>query len=145
MATTIYSFADVEFIISHPSVGRYVAQGEGIGSIKVTMTTERTKHNVAADGAVMVTRVEGKNGTIALAIQQTSALDKWLRKAYDYVETASPSEWAEFGITVRSPIMTELINAYDVSFQILPERPFESDGQQVTWNLMSAHIDQKVA
>ena len=145
MATTIYSFADVEFIISHPSVGRYVAQAEGIGSIKVTMTTERTKQDVAADGAVMVTKVEGKNGTIALAIQQTSALDKWLRNAYDYVDTANASEWAEFSITIRSPIMMELVNAYDVSFQILPERPFESDGQQVTWNLMSAHIDQKVA
>jgi hypothetical protein len=145
LATTIYSFADVEFIISHPSLGRYVANGDGIGSIKVTMTTDRTKHDMAADGAVMVTKVEGRNGTVALAIQQTSALDKWLRNAYDYVETASADQWAEFGITIRSPIMTELINAYDVSFQIQPERPFEADGQQVTWSLMSANIDQKVA
>ncbi len=145
MATTIYNFNDIKFVISHPSIGRYTADGAGLGSIKVTMATDRTKQDVAADGAVMVTKVEGRNGTIALDIQQTSDLDQWLRKAYAYVDTAGASEWAKFAITIRSSIMVELINAYEVSFQILPERPFEADGQHVTWSLMAALIDQKVA
>lgn len=142
MATTTYSFADVALVISHPAVGRYVAHGAGLGSIDVTMTTERTKQDVAADGSVMVTKVEGNNGTIALAIQQTSAFNKWLLNAYNFLNTASVSDWAGAAVTIRSPTMQYLISATGVSFQVLPPVPLGADGVQITWTLMAASITQ---
>lgn len=141
MATTVYSFADVALIVSHPQVGRYVAHGPGIGSLKVTMSTENSKHDVAADGSVMVSKVLGSNGTLDIDIQQTSDFDRWLLNAYNYAYQAAPGEWAEFAFTLRSPLMGDLINGSGVSFQIRPERPFEAEGQHVTWTMMAAQIN----
>ncbi|GLG02177.1 hypothetical protein Alches_22180 [Alicyclobacillus hesperidum subsp. aegles] len=143
-ATTTFSFADVIFIISHPSLGRYSAQGTGIGSITVTMSTDRTAHDVAADGSIMISKIEGNNGTIALQIQQTSGFNAWLVNAYDYLVSADPSEWAQMAVTIRSVSSGNLINATGVSFQNRAELPLQSQGQQRTWNLMAASITETV-
>ncbi|WP_074951084.1 phage protein [Alicyclobacillus macrosporangiidus] len=142
---TTYSFADVSAVVSHPSLGQYVANGAGLGSIRVTMATENTKHDVAADGSVMVTKTIGKNGTIAFEIQQTSGFDQWLRNSYNYLYTADTSQWAQMSIVIRSPIMGDLITATGCAFKIRPERPYEADGQKVTWEIMAANIDEFVA
>ena len=142
---TTYSFADVAGVISHPAVGQYVATGEGTGSISVSMTTDRTAHDVAADGTVMVSKIKGRNGSITIAVQQTSALNKWLLKLYNYLEQAATPEWAGINITLRSSTMQDLIRATGVSFQKLPDKPFQAQGQQVSWVLMAADIDQSVA
>ncbi|MCL6442070.1 MAG: DUF3277 family protein [Alicyclobacillus sp.] len=140
--TTTYSFADVKLVISHPSVGRYVAEGAGLGSITVTMSTDRTAHDVAADGSIMVSKIAGNNGTIALQIQQTSGLNKWLLNLYNYLLTADTSEWAKIAVTVRSPSMGDMVNATGVSFQNRSELSLQAQGQQRTWNLMAANISE---
>lgn len=140
----VYSFGDVSAVVAHPSFGQYEAQGEGLGSIKVTMTTDRTVHDTAADGRVMVSKVSGRAGTIAFEIQQTSGFNKWLNNLYNYVETADSSEWAETGIILRSPNMGDLTVATGVSFKIQPERPYEAEGQKITWELMAADIQQNM-
>lgn len=142
MATTQYSFADVIMVISHPSFGQYSASGAGIGSITVTMSTDRTAQDVAADGQVMVSKVEGKNGNFALNIQQTSGLNKWLVNLYNFLDNADPSLWAEAIINIRSRLLQDLIYATGVAIQKLPDRPYQADGQKVDWTLMAADIDQ---
>lgn len=143
MSTTTYSFGDVRTTIKHPSVGQYIIDGgEGVGSISVTMTTERTAHDIAADGSVMVSKIKGRNGMIALTMQQTSALNKWLRRWYNHLETAATDQWAETTIVVRSPVMGDLITATGVSPQKLPDRPYQAQGQNITWNLLCADIQQ---
>ncbi|WP_289141551.1 phage protein [uncultured Brevibacillus sp.] len=142
---TTYSFADVAGVISHSAVGQYVATGEGTGSISVSMTTDRSAHDVAADGFVMVSKIKGRNGTLTISVQQTSALNKWLLKLYNYLEQAPTSEWAGVSITLRSSTMQDLIRATGVSFQKLPDKPFQAQGQQVSWVFMAADIDQSVA
>jgi len=102
MATTTYSFEDVSCSLVHDSVGSVSTTGAGIGSITTTMSTDRTVHDVAADGSVMVSKVAGKNGAIALVVQQTSDLHKWLIKWYNYVDLADSSEWAGMNITIKS-------------------------------------------
>lgn len=143
MSTTTYSFADVEMVISHHSVGQQVITGAGMGSISVTMATERTVHDVAADGAIMVSKVPGDNGTIAIAIQQTSTMHKWLVHWMNYLKGAGTSEWADTSITVRSPVMGDLITASGVSPQKMADRSFQAQGQHVTWNLLCADIQQQ--
>jgi hypothetical protein len=142
---TTYSFADVNFTISHPAVGQRVVNGEGIGNINIAMTTERTVHDVAADGSIMVSKLKGRNGTVTLAIQQTSDLNKWLLRWYNYLEAAPADQWAATVITIRSPMMRDLIIATGVSPQKLPDRPYQAQGQHVTWTLMAADIQQDVA
>lgn len=145
MSTTMYSFETVTATFSHPGVGQFVASGQGIGSITLTMTTDRTTHDVAADGSIMISKVPGKNGTIALAIQQVSKLNQWLLKLYNHLETAPATNWANTTLVIRSQIMQDMITCYGVSFQKLPDRPYQAQGQQVTWQLMSAEIIQEVA
>lgn len=144
MSTTTYSFADVNVIFSHPSIGQYSANGQGIGNITTTMSTDRTQHEVAADGSVMVSKIEGRNASLAVAIQQTSALNKWLNKAYNYLETAPADQWAQLSIVIRSPRMQEQISATGVSFQKLADKPYQQQGQQVNWNFPAADVQQDV-
>ena len=142
---TTYSFSDVSVIIAHPSVGQYVANGVGIGTINVSMTTDRTAHDVAADGSVMVTKIRGRNGAVTIAVQQTSELNKWLLKWYNYLEAAATSKWAETTITIKSPVMKDLISATGVSPQKLADKPYQAQGQNVNWTLMAADIQQDVS
>jgi len=145
MATTLYSFSDVSAVISHPAVGQFVATGVGLGSISITMTTDRSTHDIAADGSVMVSKITGRNGTITLSAQQTSELHKWLLKLYNYLEKAPAREWIGISITLRAPSMQDSIRMTGVSFQKLPDRPYQAQGQQVSWVLMAADVDQSVA
>ncbi|GAB6170549.1 hypothetical protein JCM15765_03920 [Paradesulfitobacterium aromaticivorans] len=140
-----YSFEDVSVIISNPNFGQFIANGAGVGSISVNMTTDRTAHELAADGSVMVSKIKGRNGSLALSIQQTSSLQKWLLRLYNYLESAAASAWASTTIVVRSPMMQDLHIAMGVSFQKLPDRPYQAQGQNVNWTLMAADIQQYVA
>lgn len=143
MATTIYSFKDVNFVISHPSLGRYVANGAGIGSITVTMTTDRTQQSVAADGSVMVSKVEGRNASIGLSLQQTSDLTQWLINAYNYLDQASASEWAQITISLETTVMKVKVTATGVAFQVLAEQQFQQQGQELSWTLLAANVTQQ--
>ena len=145
MSYTTYSFDDVSMVISHPSFGQFIASGTGVGSISVEMLTERSAHDIAADGSVMVSKIKGRNGNVSVAAQQTSGLHKWLLKLYNYLEAAGAGRWAEIAIIVRAPMMKDLIVCTGVSFNKLPTRPYQATGQMITWSLMAADIQQDVA
>ncbi len=139
---TTYSFQDVSAIVSNPYFGQYIASGQGLGDVTVAMTTERTVHDVAADGNIMVSKVPGRNGTLTFQIQQTSDFQKWLLRLYNYLEWADPSAWASTTVTIRAPMMQDLHVATGVSFQKLPDRPYQAQGQKTSWILMAADISQ---
>lgn len=140
MATTVYSFADVSFVISHPSVGKFTITGEGVGSVSIARANDMTQHDVAADGSVMVSKIVTDNGTIALAIQQTSAAHKWLKKWADYLKVAPTSEYALSTAILKNPAVGETISMSGVTPQKRADTAFQQAGQQVTWNLMAAKI-----
>ena len=141
---TTYSFSDISFSISHPSVGKFSASGEGLGSITVAMANDRSAHDTAADGTVMVSKIRSKNGTITIAAQQTSSLHKWLTKWSNYLDAADTSVWAETTIIVRAPKMGDLITAKGVSPQKMPDKSYQAQGQNVSWAMMSADIQHDV-
>ncbi|MFB0841781.1 phage protein [Paenibacillus oleatilyticus] len=145
MPHSTYSFSDVTMVISHPAVGQFVATGAGLGSITTIMTTDRTTHDISADGSVMVSKIKARNGSHSISVQQTSDLNRWLLKLYNYLETAATNQWAGITIVIRSPQMQDLITSTGVSFQKLPDKPYQAQGQQVTWNLMAADIQQDAA
>ena len=83
-----YSFEDTTLTISHPSVGTYSAYGTGIGQLTVAMSNDITAHDVAADLAVVVSKMPKNNGTVALEVLQSSDFNAWLKKYYNYVMTS---------------------------------------------------------
>ena len=137
-----YSFEDVTVSFSHPSVGTASSTGAGMGTIGITKANDDTVHDVAADGAVMVSKIAGKNGAVAVTMQQVSDLNKWLLKYYNYVKQANASEWATMTITINSKNLGDSTTCTGVSPQKLADRPYQAQGQQVTWNLMAAEITE---
>ena len=140
METTVYSFADVSLVISHPKVGKFTITGKGVGSVSVSRANDMTQHDVAADGSVMVSKIVTENGTVAIAIQQTSAAHKWLKKWHDYLKVAPTSEFAKSTAILKNPAVGETISMSGVTPQKRADSAFQQAGQQVTWNLMAAKI-----
>ena len=138
-----YSFEDVTCSFEHPGVGAASSTGAGIGNISIAMANDKTTHDVAADGVVMISKIAGKNGTVAVTVQQTSQLQKYFMKWYNYVDTAPASEWAGMTITIKSKNLGDSTVCVGVSPQKLADRPYQAQGQQVTWNLMCAEITQQ--
>jgi hypothetical protein len=142
MNITTYSFMDVSVSISHPSVGKYSAVGEGIGSINISMANDRTAHDVSGDGSVMVSKIRARNGSIVFSIQQTSSFNRWLTKWYNFLEGAPTDVYADTSIVIRAPKMGELTTLKGVSPQKLPDKPYQVQGQNVSWTLLAADIQQ---
>lgn len=141
---TTYSFTDVTFSIHHPGVGRFSANGEGLGSINISMTNDRSAHDIAADGTVMVSKIKSRNGTITITAQQTSSLHKWLTKWSNYLDGSDTSAWAETTIIIRAPKMGDLITVQGVSPQKMPDKPYQAQGQNISWAMMAADIQHDV-
>lgn len=138
-----YSFEDVTCSFEHPGVGAASSTGAGVGSISIAMANDKTTHDVAADGVVMISKIAGSNGTVSLSVQQTSQIHKYFMKWYNYVTTAAASEWAGMTITIKSANLGDSTVCVGVSPQKLADRPYQAQGQQVTWNLMCAEITQQ--
>lgn len=137
-----YSFEDVTVSFSHPSVGTASTSGAGVGTISIVKSNDDTVHDVAADGAVMISKIAGKNGSIAITVQQVSDFNKFMLKWYNYVKQANASEWASASVTINSANLGDSSICTGVSPQKLADRPYQSQGQQVTWNLMAAEITE---
>lgn len=142
MKYSTYSFEDVTCSFQHKGVGAASSTGAGMGSIAIAMATDRTAHDVAADGHVMISKVAGKNGSITLTMQQTSELHKYLLRWYNYIDLANASEWAEMALTIKSNNLGESTVCTGVSPQKAADRPYQAQGQHVTWNLMAAEITE---
>lgn len=139
MAET-YSFTDITATITHPAYTSFSIQGEGVGDITISKSQERTAHDIAADGSVMISKIAGNNGTIAINAQQTSALHKHLQKLFNHLWSASSDQWAQINITLRAPKMGQQIVCSGVSFQKEADRPYQAQGQRIAWNMMAADI-----
>lgn len=143
MAQSTYSFLDVTGSIHCDRVGDYIFTGEGAGSITISKSTERTAHDVAADGSIMVSKIAGNNGTITIEVQQTSPLHKWLQDWFHALWTAPTSAWASTSILIRNSHTGDVHYCTGVSPQKEPDTPYQSQGQRVTWTLMCADVENK--
>ena len=135
-----YAFEDVICVFSHPSVGSYSFNGKGVGSITVAKANDMTQHDVAADGSVMASKIKAGNGTITLAVQQTSEGANWLRKLNAYVDNAASSEFTRATITVVSKEQGVNITCTGVSPQKSPDNAFAQAGAQESFAYMAQKI-----
>ncbi len=140
--TTTYSFTDTIVTITHPAWGQISLNGAGLGNVVVTMTTDRTAHDISADGSVMVSKIAGRNGNIAINVQQTSSAAKQITKLFNYLVNAPAALWAQTVVTINNAVSQDAITATGVAPQKQSDKPFQAAGQQLTWNLMAADVQE---
>lgn len=140
MNYSTYAFEDVDVIVSHPSVGSFNFNGSGMGSITVAMANDMSSHDVAADGSVMTSKIKAENGTVSIAVQQTSAGNAFLKKLNSYVKTAASSEFTRTVISVVSKKQGVNITCTGVSPQKSPDAGFAQAGAQVTFAYLAQRI-----
>lgn len=75
-------------------------------------------------------------------MQQTSELHQWFLGWYNYINSSDSStdEWAGMAITVKNNNLSEVHTCTGVSPEKMADRPYQAQGQMVTWNLMAAEI-----
>jgi structural protein KPP10_ORF10 len=137
---TTYSFQDLAGAIAHPSLGAYSFTGEGVGEVTIAMLTDKTAHDLGADGSVMVSKIAGNNGKVSIKCQQTSNVHKWLLAWYNYLLIAPTNEWAQTAATLRNSADGTSHVVTGMSPTKIADKSYQSQGQQVTWELMAAEI-----
>lgn len=142
---TTYSFKDLVGVLTSPLLPApfQLAGGNiGIGSISIRMHTQRTEHDVAADGVVMPSYVPGNNAEITIEVQQTAALHHLLLGLYNLLLTAADSgdvsNWASIVVSLRTVLDGSGHFLSGVSFQKTTDKAYTSKGGRVTWTLMAA-------
>lgn len=137
-----YSFTDIEATISHPSYGSYSIQGEGIGDITFAKLTDRSVHDTAADGNIMVSKIAGNNGNVTINTQQTSSLNNFMQGLFNYVWSATTDEWAQMSLTMRAPKMQKTYYCTGGAFVKEPDEQFQAQGQRVPWAILFTDIQR---
>jgi hypothetical protein len=116
----------------------------GLGGITIRMTTSRTVHDVAADGTVMPSYVAGANGEVDIEVQETSILHKALLTLYNALVLQADLYdilgWAATSISFALLIDGSVHTLTGVSFDKIPDKPYQAAGQKITWKLMAASI-----
>ena len=142
MAHSTYSFSDITATLSHPSYGSYSLAGEGIGDMTISKGTDRTAQDVASDGHVMVSKIAGNNGSVAINAQQTSGLHNWLQGLFNYLVAAPTNEWAQISMTVIAPKMKKTYYCNGGAFVKEPDEPFQAQGQRVSWTILFVDLQR---
>lgn len=142
-----YSFKSLTGVLTNPVFGITIpltGGNIGVGSITITMTTTRTTHDVAADGTVMPSYIAGNNGDVNIVVQETSAIHQALLNLYNLCVLAADNDdvsgWAATAISFTFLIDGSVHTLTGVSFEKIPDKPYEAQGQKMTWKLMSANV-----
>jgi hypothetical protein len=140
MEPTTYSFLDLSGALAHPDLGAYVFTGEGVGQVTITMQTENTAHDIAADGQVMVSKIAGHNAQIQINCQQTSAVHKWLLAAHNALYLADTDAWAKMTALLRNTSDGTSHAITGMSFGKIPDKAYAAQGAMITWTLWAADV-----
>lgn len=142
-----YSFKSLTGVLTNPVFGATIpltGGNIGVGNITIRMTTTRTTHDVAADGTVMPSYIAGDNGEVDIVVQETSFIHKSLLSLYNLCVLAANNDdvsgWAATAISFTFLIDGSIHTLTGVSFEKIPDKPYEANGQKITWKLLAANI-----
>ena len=145
--SSTYSFKDSAASITNPVLAGapIVLAGEiGMGEFIISMHTERTVHDVAADGTVMPSYMAGDNGAVTIMVQQTSIVHIELLALYNLLKIAADSgdvsNWAATAISIRNTVDGSQHLLTGVSFSKIPDKTYAAQGGRLSWVLMAASI-----
>lgn len=137
---TTYAFEDLAVVFSHRSKGTLTLTGAGIVSATVSRSNDVSAHDLAADGSVMTSKIQARNGVLTLVVQQSSSGANWLRKLNQYLEVASSSEWTQAVCSISSKVMGVNVNCTGISPQKTPDAAYQATGQQVSFAYLCQNI-----
>lgn len=140
-----YAFKSVVGAFSDPDVGAFPFQGqEGVKNLNIDYTIDRTVHDVAADGTVMVSYVSGNNGSFDVETQQNSTLHQflvnWANTKFTLSENQNSTTFAAAAIKVVDLLSGAVHILTGVSPLKIPPKPYGPSGGFVTWKLMAANV-----
>jgi len=143
--SSTYSFFDTALVMSHPLLPPFALTGEiGFHQAVVSMAVDKTVQDVASDGGVMVSAVAGRNGTVALEMQQTSELHTFLLGWLNLLETAmyagNVAQFCTMTVLLRNLVDGSQHVCSGVSPSKMPDKTYTSQGQHITWTLHCADI-----
>lgn len=143
-----FAYKSVVGAMTDPDVGVYAFTGqEGIKHINIQNHTDRTVHDTAADGAVMVSYVSGSSGSAEIETQQTSSLHQfllnWANVKFTQAENGNASTFAAAALKVVDLINGSIHTLSGVSPLKIPDKPYGPQGGFVTWKLMAANVTQQ--
>jgi hypothetical protein len=140
-----YAFKAVVGSFFDPDVGAFPFQGQqGVKQITITNATERTAHDTAADGTIMVSYVSGASGSCDIETQQTSALHQflvnWANVKFTQSENMDAARFAGAAIKVIDTINGAIHTLTGCSPAKIPDKPYGPAGGFVTWRIMAANV-----
>lgn len=143
--SSTYSFKDTSGAFNHPLVGAFSFSGQiGFGQFSISMAVEQTVHDIAADGAVMISAVAGDPGSISIEVQQTSALHSFLLAWYNAIkllrDSGDVTNWAAASLTLRNLVDGSTHVATGIAPTKIPDKIYAAQGQRLTWVLLCADI-----
>lgn len=145
MSTQTYSFQEVTLVLSHPDLGQIVMDGDGVGTISIDMSNDRTDSDIGADGTVVVNKIRDRRGAMSLSCFNTSSLHSKLKTWYNYLEQADAAAWAGITATVKSKSTDESTRCKGVAFTKLPKEEYGQKATLVEWPFFAADVQQDVA
>ncbi len=142
-----YSFKALTGILINPNFGVTIpltGGNIGAGEFIVSMTTDRSAQDVAADGTVMVSYIAGANGKLSIKVQESSILHQALlglmNLATQAADNDDPTGWAATTISFRMLTDGSQHLLQGCSFTKIPDKPYAAAGQEITWELMVANV-----
>lgn len=144
-----YSFKDTSGALTDPDAGAFLFAGQiGLHQFHIAMNTEKTVHDKAADGSIMVTYISGDNGQVAIEMQQTCSLNAFLLNMYNLKKVAADAgavdSWASTAITLRNAVDGSVHVMTGVSPSKVPDKIYAEQGQRLVWTLMCADIQSVI-
>jgi hypothetical protein len=144
---TTYSFKDLAGVLNNPVLSAsfpIVGGNIGNGTLTIRMLTQRTEFETAADGTVMGSYISGQSGEVIIEMQQTSALHHALLSLYNQLvtqaEAGNVANWLSTVLRFRTVLDGSVHTLAGVAFQKIPDKPYATKGQDVTWTLMAASV-----
>lgn len=140
MAFHTYSFTDTICNIEHPSVGAASTEGQGLGSIKVAYANDKAGHSIGADGTVMITKKAGKSGSVVIQCQQTSQLNDYMVKLYNFQESSSTSEFASTNLRINNTNLGRSHTCTGCTIQKFADDEYNENGSMRSWTMLCAEV-----
>jgi hypothetical protein len=112
------------------------------------MATERTVLLTAADGTILISAIAGNSGHVNIQVQQTSQLHQfllnWLNAKLAKLNNGDVTTWAGATMSLRNVTTGTGHTCSGVAPSKMPDYPYAAQGQNITWMLPCADI-QNVA
>ena len=114
--------------------------GKGIGDFTISMAQDRTSMESSADGNIMISKIAGNQGSLAINLQQVSDAHKFLLAMYNELILSPPALWAQ-GAGIARCLSDNTSHTFTgLCFQKLGDKGYEKQGKMVSWPLLAADI-----